>query len=104
MRTTGSLTDPDHPAYETLTTQSTALSNGGGVHTEIVTREDPTTILFSPSDAYADENGLVTAPNTNVDEEIILMKTAENAYKANAMVIKTAGEMFDTIIDAMDDE
>lgn len=103
IRTTGSLTDPDKPAYEAQTTQSTSLSQGGGVHTEIVTREPPTTVIFDPSDVHADENGLVMAPDVNADEELVLMKMAEQAYKSNVMVIKTAGEMFDTLIDAMED-
>ena len=104
IRSTGSLTDPDHPSYEAQTTVSTSLSKGGGVHTEIVTREPPTTMVFDPSDPNADLNGLVTAPNVNSDEELVLMKMAEQAYKANAQVIKTTGEMFDTLIDALKDD
>ncbi len=103
MRSSGSLTDPNHPAYEAQTTQSTSLSKGGGVYTEIVTREPSTTIAFNPSDPLADENGYVMTPNINADEELVLMKIAEQAYKANAQTIKAAGEMFDTLIEAMED-
>ena len=103
MRTTGSITDPDHPAYEAKTTQSTTTS-AGGVYTKIVTREQPTTVMFDPSDYHADEDGFVNSPNVNADEELVLMKIAAQNYKASAEVIRTQGELFDALIDAMDDE
>lgn len=103
MRSTGSLTDKDHPAYEATTTQSTTTSSGG-VYTKIVTRESPTTVLFDPSNVFADENGFVESPNINTDEELVLMKMAEQAYKANAETIRVQGELFDTLIDAIDNE
>ncbi len=103
MRTSGSLTDPNYPPYEAKTTQSTSLSNGGGVLTKIVTREPATTIAFDPEAFYADENGMVKAPYVNIEEELVIMKMAEQAYKANTQIIKTAGEMFDALIEAMED-
>jgi flagellar basal-body rod protein FlgC len=102
MRSSGSLTDPDHPSYEAQTTQSTALS--GGVLTKIVTKEPATTIAFDPNAVYADENGYVSAPYVSMEEELLTMKMAEQAYKMNAQSIKTAGEMFDTLIEAMEDK
>ncbi len=104
IRTSGSLTDLNHPSYEAQTTQSTSMSKGGGVLTKIVTRDPATTTAFAPSDPYADENGYVRAPYINIEEELITMKMAEQAYKANIQTIKTAGEMFDTLIKAMEDK
>ena len=103
MRSSGSLTNPDHPSYKAQTTQSTSLSNGGGVLTKIITRDPSTTIAFDPLAIHADDKGYVSAPNVNVDEELILMKMAEQTYKANAQTIRTAGKMFDTLIEAMED-
>ena len=103
MQNTGSLTDESIPSYEAQTTQSTTTSSGG-CFTKFVTKEPATTIAFDPNAFYADENGLVKAPYVNLENELITMKQAEIAYKANAQTIKTASQMFDTIIDAMEDE
>lgn len=102
MRSTGSLSDHDYPSYEAQTTQTT--TGTGGVYTKIVTRHPATTVAFDPNASYADENGMVSAPNVNMEEELVTMKMAETAYKANAQTIRTAGEMFDTIINAIDDD
>ena len=102
MRSSGSLTDESHPAYEAQTTQSTATVSGG-VHTEIVTKDPATTVAFDPSDYYADETGMVSVPYINIEEELVTMKMAEMAYKANAQTIRTAGKMFDALIDAIED-
>jgi len=80
------------------------MSNGGGVLTKIVTKEPSTTIAFDPNAFYADENGMVSAPFINMDEELINMKMAEQAYKTNAQTIRTAGKMFDALIGIMEDK
>ena len=103
MQNTGSLTDESIPTYEALTTQSTTTSSGG-CFTKIVIKEPATTIAFDPDAFYADENGMVKAPYVNLEDELVTMKQAEMAYKANAQTIKTAAQMFDIIIDAMEDE
>ncbi|MCK5384266.1 MAG: hypothetical protein KAJ29_01725 [Alphaproteobacteria bacterium] len=103
IRSTGSLTDENYPAYEAKTTQSTTTGSGG-VLTKIVTREPSTTISFDSNAPYADENGMVKAPYVNLEEELVTMKMAEQAYKANAETIRAQGKMFDTLIGIMKED
>ena len=42
--------------------------------------------------------------NNSFTEEIVNVKTAEIAYRANLEVIQTTGELFDELINAFDDE
>ncbi|MDY0029453.1 MAG: flagellar basal body rod C-terminal domain-containing protein [Pseudobdellovibrionaceae bacterium] len=100
-------TDPSssNQAYTPRTTVSKSLSangQGSGVQAVVLNRDPAFVPSFSPDSPFADANGLVNAPNVNLDEELVNMKVAENAYKANAQVIKTSAEMQDALRDALD--
>jgi flagellar basal-body rod protein FlgC len=88
----------------------TAVSNvtesvpGGGVVATSVPRNPAYVPSYSPDSPFANEQGMVGVPNVNLDEELITMKIAEQAYKANAQVIRTASEMQDELIRALDEK
>ena len=99
---TGSL-DPNSPnqPYAARVTQDTSTA-GGGVRTVSLERNPPFVPSFEPDSPFANSEGMVGTPNVNLDEELINMKVAEHAYKANASALKTGLEMQNTLMDALD--
>ena len=91
-------TDPNSPdqAYSARVTQDTSTA-GGGVQTSVLTRNSPFVPSYSPDSPLADAQGVVNAPNVNLDEELITLKQAENAYKANSLVSKLTKELLDIV-------
>lgn len=102
VSTVGSL-DPSAPEqpYHALTTvdQSTA---GGGVQTVSLERNPPFFPIYSPDSPFADAEGLVGAPNVNLDEELTKTILAKQSYTANAKVIGTSQRMHESLMDAID--
>ncbi|HRK98554.1 MAG TPA: flagellar basal body rod C-terminal domain-containing protein [Alphaproteobacteria bacterium] len=99
-------TDPNSPnqAYSAKVTSDQNLTSGGvgsGVRTVVLDRIPSFVPSFQPDSPFADSQGLVNAPNVNADEEIVNLKVAENAYKANAEVIRTSKEMQSSLLDAL---
>lgn len=104
-QTTGSLTDANNAPYSALRTQLTSTNTGdsnAGVRATAVERDPPFVPAFDPDSPFADTDGYIGAPNVNLGEELVITKEAEFAYKANAQLIKTGGELFDTLIEAVD--
>jgi len=96
-------TDPNSPnqAYVAQTTLDTSVA-GGGVQTVTLNRDPPFVPSYEPDSPFANEKGLVNAPNVNLDEELITTKLAQQAYKANAQVISVVNEMQNTLVKALD--
>jgi len=99
-RTTGSLSDAENAPYSALQTQNVA--ENGGVRAQVTEKTPPFVPAFDPDSPFADADGIIGAPNVNLGEELVITKEAEFAYKANAQLIKTDGELFDTLINALD--
>lgn len=89
------LNSPDQ-AYSARVTQDTSTA-GGGVQTSVLPRNSPFVPSYSPDSPLADAQGMVNAPNVNLDEELITLKQAENAYKANSLVSKLTKELLDIV-------
>ncbi len=65
---------------------------------------DPATIpAYEPDAPYADEQGYVAAPDVDMAREIIDLKQAAQAYKANAVVARVAGDMQKELLDTIDE-
>lgn len=96
-------TDPKSPnqAYIPQDTQDITTA-GGGVKTVSLNRTPSFTPSYEPDSPFADGDGMVNAPNVNLDEELINVKIAENAYKANVTAMKAGLEMKDTLQQALD--
>lgn len=98
-RTTGSLSDPDNAPYSARQTQN--LSEDGGVRAQVAEKTPPFVPAFDPNSPFADTDGYIGAPNVNLGEELVVSKEAEFAYKANAQMIKTDSEIFETLIESV---
>ncbi len=99
-RTDGSLTDPNNAPYNAVKTQQTSLN--AGVKAEITPKTPPFVPSYAPNSPFADENGLIGAPNVDLTEELVISKEAEFAYKSNAALLKTTLEMQDALLKAID--
>jgi flagellar basal-body rod protein FlgC len=103
--TIGALPTTESPAstvYKPLTVSYTALMTGnepGGVSTRVT--EDPNgyTAVSDPGSIYANEDGLVAAPNIDLNQEMVNLLVAKTLYKTNVSVIKTEKEMMGDLLD-----
>ena len=96
---TGALPDADGAvpagepqAYAPLELVQTTTA-GGGTQTNI-TAVTPSTIAVSdPQASFANQNGLVAAPNVDLTLELVSQVIASDAYAANATVMKVDDRM-----------
>lgn len=77
-------------------------TEGGGVQANVYERDPATVIAYQPDAFYANDEGLVAAPNVNIDEEVITTLQASQAYKANAALVRVAREMQEELLSAVD--
>lgn len=71
----------------------------GGVSTKVVEDGNPTTPVFDPGNADADDNGFVQYPNVDLAEEAVDQVVATYDFKANLNVVKADKSMFDKLLD-----
>lgn len=88
-------------AYTPKITQDTSL-DGQGVKTMVLNRTPAFVPSYQPDSPFADTEGIVNAPNVNLDEELMTLKLAENSYKANSTAFKAGLKMQDTLQEALD--
>ena len=88
-------------AYKAQETLDMSVSDGG-VKTITLDRNPAFIPSYEPNSPFADAEGLVNAPNVSLDEELINLKLAENAYKANITALKAGISMQNTLQDALD--
>ncbi len=86
--------------------QTTFVANvigdtGAGVRAEVSARENGYSIVYDPSSAFADSEGLMAAPNIDLVEESVNLTEIKIAYKANIAVIKTQDEMLGELLDTL---
>ena len=86
------------PAYATLELVQTA-SAGGGTQTTVTTATPPTTAVSDPQAPFANQNGLVAAPNVDLSRELIGQLIANYSFAANASVMKADDRMTKTVLD-----
>lgn len=62
--------------------------------------KNPAWVLRSdPGSSYADEDGMVAAPNVDLTDELVETKAATLAFAANAVVLRAADRMFQSTIE-----
>lgn len=100
--TSGSLDpqSPDQP-YAALTSVDKSTA-GGGVETVVLPRQPAFVPSYAPDSPFANEKGLVGVPNINIEEEMSRLLLAEQAYAANAKVIRAEQRLHDSLMDALD--
>ena len=100
--TTGALDPANGPKpYEAQETVTTSVA-GGGVSAASVSRQPGFIPSYEPNSPFADQDGMVGAPNVNIEEDMINLKVAEQAYKANAQTIRVAKDMSEELLKAID--
>ena len=106
LTTEGSLTDPENPPYSSVTTVQQARTdnngNGNGVTATVIPKNTPFVPAYSPDSPFADENGLIGVPNTDLAEEAVNVNLAKYTFKANLKIIEAASEMSDDLLGIFD--
>jgi flagellar basal-body rod protein FlgC len=103
LNTTGSLEDGGKAPYSTVTTTSTAQSTGG-VKTDIIPKNPGFVPAYDADSPFANGDGLIGVPNTDLAEEAVNLTLAKTAYKASLAVLKTENEMQDELLKSFDRE
>ena len=85
-------------AYAPLELVQTA-SAGGGTQTAVTTVTPSTTAVSDPQAPFANQNGLVAAPNVDLSRELIGQLIANYSFAANASVMKADDRMTKTVLD-----
>lgn len=107
VQTTGQLpNEPGGRATSYYPTDVITLSNDVGdnhlgVRTDTVERPDPYSVVYDPRSTYANEDGLIAAPNIDLTREIVDNIMAELSYKANAKLISVEKSNQETLIDTL---
>lgn len=99
--TTGKLDGTGPKAYDPVSVVTESVA-GGGVKAVEVTRNPSFVPSYEPDSPFANPDGLVASPNVNLDEELVNLKAAEQAYKANVQSIRAGRAMHDALLDAVD--
>jgi flagellar basal-body rod protein FlgC len=85
-------------AYAPLELVQTA-SAGGGTQTTVTTVTPSTTAVSDPQAPFANQDGLVAAPNVDLAQEMIGQLIASYTFTANATVMKADNRMTRTLLD-----
>ena len=102
LSSAGALNPADGPLpYETqLTVQKT--SETGGALAESIPKNPGFIESYAPDSPFANEDGLIGVPNTNLAEEAVNMKLAEITYKANLKTLETTSDMTEELFRTLD--
>lgn len=79
-------------AYAPLELVQTATA-GGGTQTTVTTATPSTITVSDPQASFANQNGLVAAPNVDLTLELVSQVIANDSYAANATVMKVDDRM-----------
>ncbi len=82
--------------FETILNQQPGMPGSGasGVQVARIEKDQrPPRLVFNPSHAEADANGMVAMPDINVHEEMADLITASRAFEANLAVVRNARTM-----------
>jgi flagellar basal-body rod protein FlgC len=76
-------------------------SAGGGTQTTVTTAKPSTTEVSDPQAPFANQNGLVAAPNVDLSQEMIGQMIASYSFAANATVMKADAQMNKALLNIM---
>lgn len=85
-------------AYAARRVESTSLVEGG-VRTQVREKNPATIPVADPDSPLANAEGLVEAPNVNLEEEIITQQFATYQFDASAKVLKANDEAIGSLLD-----
>jgi flagellar basal-body rod protein FlgC len=72
---------------------------GGGTQTSVTTAKPATTAISDPQAPFANQDGMVAAPNVDLATEMISQLVAKYSFAANATVLKADDQMTKTLLD-----
>jgi flagellar basal-body rod protein FlgC len=73
-------------------------SAGGGTQTTVTTATPSTTAVSDPQAPFANQNGLVAAPNVDLSQEMVGQMIASYSFAANATVMKADDRITKTLL------
>jgi flagellar basal-body rod protein FlgC len=85
-------------AYAPLQVVQTASADGG-TQTTVTTVQPPSVATSDPQAPFANQDGLVAAPNVDISKEMVDQMIASYTFAANAKVMKAADRMTQTLLD-----
>ena len=85
-------------AYAPLEVVQTA-SAGGGTQTSVTTVTPSTTAVYDPQAPFANQDGLVAAPNVDLSQEMVGQMIASYSFSANAAMMKAGDRMTKALFD-----
>jgi flagellar basal-body rod protein FlgC len=85
-------------AYAPLQVVQSA-SAGGGVQTSVTRVTPSTTTVFDPQASFANQDGLVAAPNVDLAQEFVGQLLASYSFAANVAVLKTNDQNTKSLLD-----
>jgi flagellar basal-body rod protein FlgC len=85
-------------AYAPLEVQQTS-GPGGGTRTTVTTATPSTVAVSDPQAPFANQNGLVAAPNVDLAGQILGQMLASYSFAADATVIKADDRMTRALLD-----
>jgi flagellar basal-body rod protein FlgC len=104
---TGALPAPDGTvpagtpqAYAPLQIVQTASADGG-TQTSVTTVNPPSVAMSDPQAPFANQDGLVAAPNVDISQEMVNQMIASYSFAANAKVLTADDRMTKTLLDTM---
>jgi flagellar basal-body rod protein FlgC len=84
-------------AYAPIELVQTA-SAGGGTRTIVTTATPSTTAVYDPQAPFANQDGLVAAPDVDLSQEMIGQLIASYSFAANATVMKADDRMTKSLL------
>ena len=96
----GSLPAGAPQAYAPLELVQTA-SAGGGTQTTVTTAKPSTIAVYDPQASFANQDGLVAAPNVDLSQELVGQMIASYSFAANAKVMKADDNMTKSLLNIM---
>jgi flagellar basal-body rod protein FlgC len=85
-------------AYAPLELVQTA-STGGGTQTSVTTAKPSYVATSAPSAPFANQDGLVAAPNVDLAQQFVGLLVAKYSFAANATVMKAGDQMSKALLD-----
>jgi flagellar basal-body rod protein FlgC len=87
-------------AYAPLRIVQTASAEGG-TQTSVTTINPPSVAMSDPQAPFANQDGLVAAPNVDISQEMVNQMIASYSFAANAKVLTVDDRMTKTLLDTM---
>lgn len=105
--TAGALDPADGPSpYQALTTVQSSVSAASGeslgVRSDTIPASRPFVPAYDPDSPFANEDGLIGAPNVDLATEIVNLQIGSAVYKANIKTMQVAADMQKEMLDMVD--